>query len=206
MKTTDLIICLGGGVTENGYLARHIQRRVSKSVDISNMSNDSVILFSSSFTLNKLPIFTTQQCIVSEASAMAKFAKSLGYERMLYCEQQSHDTIGSAYFTFSDFVSFLQPKTITVITSDFHIHRARAIFSHIAKLFTFKGQLIFLETASSYKEIRIQKESDALQNYRLVWQNINDISNFRYNFFRYHSNYNIDFASDLSSSTILQSY
>lgn len=206
LKKKDLIICLGGGVNEEGCLARHIQSRVRKSIDISSMSNDAVILFSSSFTLNKPPVMDSRERIVSEASVMAKFAKSLGYQSQLYCEQQSHDTIGSAYFSFSDFVSFIRPKTITIVTSNFHIERARVIFSHVAELFNFEGRLLFAETTSSFSQVRSKKERSSCQEYYSYWKNIKDISEYRYKFFRYHSNYNIDFASKLYSPIILKSY
>ena len=200
-----LVVCLGGGVKGDG-LPAHVSERVASSVKIANSSENGAVLFSSSFTLNKAVTLDAQGLPKSEASAMADYAKDNGYRGPLYCEQQSHDTIGSAYFVFSDFVSFISPAEIVVVTGDFHIERASLIFRHVATLFGYCDTLTFAATSSNMTGARIMKEADAVGHYRREWIGVSKIQDFRKKLFCEHSNDNRLFIGSIGDKEILYSY
>jgi hypothetical protein len=72
---------------------------------------------------NNIPLLT-------EAAAMQKYAVSLGISpRDIILEENSKDTLGNAYFTK---VNILEPKgwsDVGLVTSDFHLPRARYDFN-----------------------------------------------------------------------------
>lgn len=204
--STRLIICLGGGIADDGGLREHVKLRVQCAVDLAREDDDAVIIFSSSFTLNKAPKLSESGYPISEASAMYASAKQLRYKGQAYCEQQSHDTIGSAYFTFSDFVSFLRPEKIQIVTSDFHIERAKFIYLHVSSLFNYNGIFEFIETSSNISNERISKELKSLQEYKNTWSKLSTICQFRKSLFTLHENYNEIFASSALNQNILDSY
>jgi hypothetical protein len=202
----SLVVCLAGGLFTDGSLMPHIKERVRSSVELAQNSEKCDLLFSSSFTLHK-PAFTVSgKNIISESSVMAQYSKSMGYRGTIYCEQQSHDTIGSAYFVFSDFVSFLKPKKITVVTSDFHIKRTEVIFSHLAEIFNYNGIVKFFDTPSSISNDRWVREEESVEKYIKDWAYLSDLCDFRMKFFLHHSNYNFLFSSDFVSDAILGTY
>lgn len=206
MLTEHVVICLGGGVESDGKLPNQAALRVEKGVEVAMNSGDSVLIMSSSFTLNVPPRMTADGLIISEASAMARAAKALGYAGQLFCEQQSHDTIGSAYFLFSDFLSFLTPQHVTVITSDFHVARAEIIFVHMASLFDYHRPMSFIAIPAEVNAERCEHEGRAADSYIQDWGEIVDLDAFRHRFFSHHANYNVVFASDAMSAARASSY
>jgi hypothetical protein len=201
-----VIACLGGGLRYGAVLPDHVKGRIIQSIECAKRLKGNVIIFSSSFTLNKPPVLDPNGRICSEASAMARYAVSCGYEGRYYCEQQSHDTIGSAYFLFSDFFSFLHSSKIAVITSDFHVRRAQLIFTHIAKLFNYEREIEFVECKSNIGQDRIEKEEVFFKQYLNDWNAINSLKEFRELFFTNHDNYSINFSSSYQGDMALSSY
>ena len=200
-----LIVCLAGGVRSEG-IPLYVADRVKKGVEIAKEATGSILLFSSSFTLNKPPLLNLAGIPVSEASAMANYSDLIGYQGAVFCEQQSHDTIGSAYFIFSDFVSFIDPRAILVVTSDFHVDRAAIIFRHVADLCGYQKALDFISVKSSIAGARAEKELAAAHVYRQEWLKISELSEFRRKLFSQHSNYDRRFSSNNLNSEALDSY
>lgn len=206
ISANHAILCLGGGVKSDGTLPQHVALRVSKGVELARLEDESALIMSSSFTLNRPPRVDHDGRIISEASAMARAARKLGFAGTLYCEQQSHDTIGSAYFLFSDFLSFLAPQRATVVTSDFHVERAKVIFRHLASLFDFGGAIAYVATPAKVDAERHEHENLACQSYIHDWGGIVTLSDFRQRFFSSHTNYNAAFSSDAITSARATSY
>ena len=55
----------------------------------------------------------------------------------IYIEIASMDTIGSAYFAFTNYILPMQWTKILVITSEFHMPRTTIIFDWMKKLFEY---------------------------------------------------------------------
>jgi len=112
----DAIVVLGAGVTKKGNLPRVARARVDKAIEL---------------YING----AAQRIILSgrkEAMIMKRFAARKGVSRKdLLLENSSVDTIGNAFFTKK---KFLQPRgwhRIVVVTSPFHLTRAKLVFRKI---------------------------------------------------------------------------
>jgi uncharacterized SAM-binding protein YcdF (DUF218 family) len=123
----DVIIVLGGGIRENGELVPTAQERVEKAVELYKKNVARKILMSGRYgiSIKYIPIKT-------EAKAMKEHAMSLGVpEEDILTEETSRDTLGNAYFTKTKFLEPRGWKNIMVITTNFHLERAKAFFTKI---------------------------------------------------------------------------
>lgn len=118
----DVAIVLGGGVTKNGTLPVHATNRVSVAEN----------LFRQGCVRNILLSGKGWGSTLTEAEAMKRALVEKGVERkILLLEELSKDTIGNAYFSRT---LHLEPRgwsRVCVITSQFHLARARQIFDWI---------------------------------------------------------------------------
>jgi uncharacterized SAM-binding protein YcdF (DUF218 family) len=122
----DAIVVLGGGVNPDGSLPPVARARVERAVELFEGGIAPRLIFSGRCGL------TSAEPAVTEAEAMAAHAASLGVPwSALLREDDSKDTLGNAYFTWS---RFLEPNgwtSIRVVTSDFHLSRAAWVFRKI---------------------------------------------------------------------------
>jgi hypothetical protein len=195
MTLSQIVIGLAGGLRPDATLPPHAEQRVKRSAELAREIN-APILFSSSFTLNTPPVRDESGRIISEASAMAVAARAHGFEGEIYCEQQSHDTIGSAYFTFRNFIEDLRPDIIWLVTSAFHMPRSAVIFRHVASLFGYEApalrEVISDDTRNDDREYR---ENKSLGYYCENWLPIDSRARFARKLFTEHSLYNTEFRS-----------
>ena len=191
----------------DGLLPDHVMSRVRRCVELGKTRSQSMILFSSSYTLNKPPVLDDSGYPLSEASAMARQAKALGCNNLILCEQQSHDTIGSAYFVFSHFVALWHPDGLSIVTSKFHLERTKVIFSHVASLFDYTLRNIdFEESDEILFPDRENAEQKSLEKYKKQWLDIKDRADYGRKLFQDHTNYNVDYSSRPVSSQTLKTY
>ena len=129
-KTTqnhpNIILVLGYLLDEKGILGDCAKSRVKIACNLWKKNHQSHILFSGYCGLvgNKKPIIT-------EALAMKNYALFLGVpENKIILEEKSRDTIGNAYFS-KEIIVKKKWKNIFVVTSDFHIERAKFTFKKI---------------------------------------------------------------------------
>ena len=167
---------MGGGVTGDGAPASSVRKRIRFIRSILNPKSD-VCLISSSFSLN-LPPLVKDSRVISEASAAYQFALQNGFEeKSVFVEQFSHDTIGSLFFCLRLF-TFIRPSlSYEIVTSDFHIDRARVIAEHILSLtqrleVEVNFHSVQDETVDSLK--RREHEADAKRAYLQQWSWIRD--------------------------------
>ncbi|HEX8362068.1 MAG TPA: YdcF family protein [Longimicrobium sp.] len=122
----DAIVVLGGGVHPDGSLPPVARARVERAVELFEGGIAPRLIFSGRCGL------TSPEPAVTEAEAMAAYAARLGVPwSALLREDDSKDTLGNAYFTWS---RFLEPNgwtSIRVVTSDFHLSRAAWVFRKI---------------------------------------------------------------------------
>jgi uncharacterized SAM-binding protein YcdF (DUF218 family) len=67
----------------------------------------------------------------TEAAVMAEIVKAEGVLEDALLEDQSFDTFGNAIFTASRYLATLEPGTLYVVTSPFHMERAVYIFTQV---------------------------------------------------------------------------
>jgi uncharacterized SAM-binding protein YcdF (DUF218 family) len=124
---TDAIVVLGRGVRADGSIGLIARGRVDRAVELFNRGVAPRVIFS-----GRSSLLSDHAPTVTEASAMAAYAVSRGLPPSAsHLEENSHDTIGNAYFVR---VAWLDPnrwRSIRVVTSDFHVPRAAWLFRKI---------------------------------------------------------------------------
>src|SRR3989338_3121707 len=112
----DAIIVLGAGITRKGNLSMVAKSRMNKAVELHRSGVAARIIVTGK----------------NEAAAMKKYAvrKGIRHEN-IFCEEKSVDTIGNAFFTRKLFFLPIGWKRAVVVTSPFHMQRARLIFKKV---------------------------------------------------------------------------
>lgn len=163
-KTEKLGIGLAGGVNNDGSLPIHVLKRVMKLVELFQAGDINTILFTTGKSYRGLSV-------VGESESMRAETMRYGIPAAaIHCEVMSRDTFGNAAFCRALFIDPRGLKEFTVVTSAFHMPRARLLFDHVYP--NFQGYKI------SYEEVddkgvepqllarRIRYEEFACQFYR----------------------------------------
>ena len=139
--------------------------------------------------------------------------RSKGVEHSLIREEaSSYDTIGNAFFSRLLFVDPLKLKNLTIITSDFHMPRARIIFEHITQLTPIK-ECIALDFVSCGNGIdgaalreRVRKERVQAENYSKLSKNIRTVQDMHRWMYTHHQAYTSCSEITRETGDILNSY
>lgn len=121
----DVIIVLAGGIRDSGELPESVRQRIHKAKELFDNQMAQKIIMSGrwSSSRNSTPPTT-------EAEAMSRYAQKIGIPKeALHREENSQNTAGNAFYST---VHFLKPnnwKNVIVVTSDFHLPRAKFIFN-----------------------------------------------------------------------------
>jgi uncharacterized SAM-binding protein YcdF (DUF218 family) len=127
LHSADAIIVLGRGVNPDGTLPLVAQTRVPRALELLSRGVAPRMILS-----GRCSLMTLEPPPISEAAAMAKFARDRGApEDALLIEDRSRDTIGNAYFTARQYLEPYGWTTIRVVTSDFHVPRTSWIFRKV---------------------------------------------------------------------------
>ena len=112
----DAIIVLGAGITRKGNLSMVAKSRMNKALELHRGGVAPRIIVTGK----------------NEVAAMKKYAvrKGIRHEN-IFCEEKSVDTIGNAFFTRKLFFLPIGWKRAVVVTSPFHMQRARLIFKKV---------------------------------------------------------------------------
>lgn len=123
----DAIIVLGGGIRSDGTLFPKAVSRVEKSIELFNQDNNSTIIMSGGFSWRR-----EYEPEKTEAAAMRDLAISLGVpEDHVHTEEHSRDTFGNLFFTKLEHLIPNNWKSITVVTSDYHVARVEYVCQKI---------------------------------------------------------------------------
>jgi uncharacterized SAM-binding protein YcdF (DUF218 family) len=167
----DAVICLGGGLDDQGQPHPFVSERIRTA---SLLSNDTqYFVLSSRGTTHKPPPtdavgFPLDESVVS-ARSLLELLPDLPKSSVLL-DRWSLDTIGNAWFALVNFVEPLEMTHVCVVTSKFHMPRSESIFRHVFSLSSHKIDVTFLESADlgmehSLLEMREDRESASLQNW-----------------------------------------
>lgn len=142
MKTYDVILTLGNGLTGDWKVPDFVVLRLKQVADLyfQKVSNKIIVCgrWSINWDIKGIEPPTT------EAGEMKKALIELGIpEENIFKEEWSRDTIGNAYFAKVKIINPNNFKTILVICSDFHLKRAQFLFN---KIFGQEYQIDFLTT------------------------------------------------------------
>ena len=123
----NIIIVLAGGVSQDGVISNITKERLDLAISLWQENKSGYLIMSGAWSL-----LLDHKPIKTEAEAMKNYALTCGVpSENILLENKSKDTIGNAYFVKTDFLEPNNWHHITVVTSDFHLERARYIFSKV---------------------------------------------------------------------------
>ena len=122
----NAIIVLGGGVREGGVLPQWVQARFDLALSV---SDSEPIVCCSAGTVHRRPPLDENGFPWLECAAGARYAVESGCDpSRLLLEPVSLDTIGNAYFSRVLHADRCRWNRLLIITSEFHMPRAEAVF------------------------------------------------------------------------------
>lgn len=194
-RVKKLIAVMGGGVNADGGLPKHVSLRCDKAIEM--LDEDSVIVASSSHTMNIPPKLDLFGHIKSEATAIFNSIKLKNPQAMVVCEQFSHDTIGSVFFIQELYARYMCSKEIVYITSDFHVERVEYIANFIASLngaFVARTKVIGVQCDIDSRSRR-GRELESLATIEREWSLIKSVDELFVYLVTSHDNYNNKYGS-----------
>ena len=180
MAEHKCIIVLGGGITPNGGVPEWVKRRLDIALSLyKNFSHPKKIICSSGVSFHMKPKIAKNK-IIYDATACAKYLLNhkIKYSD-IYQETTSSDTIGNAYYCFTNFLIPMEIKDVVIITSAFHMKRSKEIFLWMNKIFDSQIKMTFIKASDQGLDpemlnSRIQRERKSLNNLLNVEKNINN--------------------------------
>ena len=112
-------------------------------------------------TYHKPPILNESNYVIHESSSCALYLTQHGNieSKNIYREWSSYDTIANGYYACLNYIQPLGIKEFTLITSEFHMQRAKVIFDYFNSiLFKDKLTIHYIETPNDEMEIGVLKE------------------------------------------------
>lgn len=118
----DALIVLGGGITRSGELTVVSRARVDRAIEMFRAGVAPHIIMT-----GKCGFFFDKP--ITEAAAMLHYARSHGIpDDAMLLEEDARDTLANAYFTRERYLEPNEWKSVCIVTSDFHVRRATALF------------------------------------------------------------------------------
>ena len=167
----DFILILSNLMGKNGNLNRESIERCKKGVEIFSGNPDSFFITSGWDYRN--------DCNITLAKAFKKYLiekNQIPKDRILI-DENSRDTVGDAVFTRLNIISKFRTRKLTVVTSDYHVSRAKEIFDFVY------GNKQFISVIGVSQKSRIvglsEKELNSLQIFKNTFDGIKkgDIEN-----------------------------
>ncbi len=144
---SNALVVLGGGVAPDGTVPLHTEYRLRKAIELYTRyksgyhDNDVHIITLSNGTPHKPNPTDSQGFPISESNAAVKYllASKQVDPNDNFEENTSLDTLGNAYFLRAVHLDPGHYDKVSIITSSFHIQRARAMFELVLALPAHKG-------------------------------------------------------------------
>ncbi len=105
----------------------------------------------------------------SEAEAMLKIVREQGIETPCMLEEDSFNTLGNAILTTVYFLQNETPGTLYIVTSPFHMERAKFIFGRVLGP---KWRVRGVQCKEWSEETRHKKSDEALERARAFFKNV----------------------------------
>ena len=191
----DAIFVLAGGIDRNGLCHEWLKRRLKLAYNF-HIKNNKPIFCLGGGSYHIEPVLNKNNFVVHESTSCSEYLISLGVEpKNIYKEWSSYDTIANGFFSVVNFILPLQLKDITLITSEFHMPRSKAIFLWLKQIFNIDVNFNFITVSDDNIDdelisSRVEREKESLLSLqRNVMSKINSIESFHKWFFTEHKAY-----------------
>lgn len=194
-KKYDAIIVLSGGLEKSGSPNEWTKRRLEKALSL--FTGKEYIIPSSRQTAHKQTLLDNFGFSIDEAVADARYLIRRGVPAwQILQESCSFDTIGNAYFVR---VVHCEPRKLLklcIITSEFHMPRAKAVFNWVFRLspVKFRYNLTFIAASDEHIDSETlkaskRKEKAGLQKLKRTKKGIKNMYQFHQWLFHKHKAY-----------------
>lgn len=195
MAAYDAILIPGGGLLADGTPPPWVCRRLDEAVQ---GADTRFFITLSRGTVHKAPPRNNRDFPIDESVASAVYLLKCGVPReRILTETASFDTIGNAYFSRVIHVDPLGLTRLLVITSDFHLPRACAIFRWVYSLSGGDHALTFQGVpdegiSEAALRARAEKERRGLESLTRLTAEIKTLEQLQQWLFLRHGAYNLE--------------
>jgi len=174
---TFYIFVLAGGLQEDGEVHEFVKTRLDKAIEMYNKIIEyrpCKIIVMGGGTYHKPPILNESNYVIHESSSCALYLTQQGDvdPKHIYREWSSYDTIANGYYAYLNYIQPLNITEFVLITSEFHMPRAKVIFDYFNNiLFHSQLQIHFVETENNgINEDVLQERCERENNSKLNFQ------------------------------------
>lgn len=193
---TGHIFVLAGGQLKDGSVNDWVKKRLDLALKIKEENPDAKIYCIGGGTYHKEPIHNIYGHVIHESRSCSNYLIENGIDYTdIKREWGSYDTIANGYFSFTNFILPLKISECILITSDFHMERAKEIFSYFSKIFSIEINITYLSSENNMDnellKIRLEREKKSVELFKNnIVQKINSINEFIEWFYVQHNAYN----------------
>ena len=135
VKTNNIFV-LAGGQINNGDVNSWVKQRLDIAIKIKKENINSIIYCIGGGTYHKPPILNNYNYVIHESKSCSNYLIENDISNSkIKREWSSYDTIGNGFFSFINFIIPLKIEELVLITSEFHMERAKEIFNYFNILF-----------------------------------------------------------------------
>ena len=159
---TENIFILAGGQIKNGSINNWVKKRLDLGLQISAQNEKAMIYCIGGGTYHKPPILNIHQHVIHESKSCSNYLINKGFNsKRIKREWSSYDTIANGFFSFLNFILPLKLEECVVVTSEFHMERAKEIFDFFSDLFkvNIKIHYIFSDNEMDQELLQIRKRT-----------------------------------------------
>jgi uncharacterized SAM-binding protein YcdF (DUF218 family) len=206
---SDVIFVLAGGLNEDGANHQWVIRRLDLALQLYRIKKRLIVCLGGG-TYHKPPALNLLGFVMHESSVCAKYLLQNGVDKNdLMKEWASYDTIANSFFSLVNYAIPMGISSAIVITSDFHIDRAKAIFDWIYSMANSGIKLEYLSVDSNDLDMEIiqsrkKREKQSLEALQDKIKKIRNIKDFHKWFFTEHKAYNIESNPESNITEIIK--
>jgi uncharacterized SAM-binding protein YcdF (DUF218 family) len=213
----DGIFVLAGGIDKDGLCHPFVKDRLDKVYEMYTKANPGRIFCIGGGSYHTPPIINSSHYVIHESTSCAEYLIKKGIlPQHIYKECASYDTIANGYYSFTNFIIPLKLTRIALITSEFHMERAKTIFDWMKQLFHYDINILYVSTTNnSLNEkilaIRQERENNSVRNLQKnVIITYNTLEHFHTWFYTEHKAYcaqsELTRNTDITDKLLKQTY
>ena len=192
---SDIIIVCAGGILTDGSPNPWVIKRLDACIALYIQAPRPILCLGGG-TYHKPPALNQYGFVIHESSSCASYLLENGVQRNhIIKEWSSYDTIGNAWFAFTNYIVPFEWKTITVITSKFHMERVSLLFNWVKELYQISCEITFVSSVNNMDSdilaVRSNREQASCASILLLKQEISDIKSFVLWLYTKHNAYSV---------------